>query len=150
MARKPTQAVQLSLAMPPSTSELEATAAKVLSDHLVVYPGGWDADLPAWLRQAVGEERLERSPAGEDGLATLAEVVCYMFIACMSVPLNHERAGIYCNLAAQYMAARGAILPEDMQPRPFTEYEERLLRKLRSDIRRTQKRERQRRRRKHR
>ena len=148
MARKPTQAVQLSLAMPPSTSEREATAAKVLSDPRVVYPGGWDADLPAWLRQAAGEERLARSLAGEDGLATLAEVVCYMFTAALSVPLDHEWAEIYCNLAAQYMAARGAVLPEGMQPRPFTEYEERLLQKLRSDIRRTQKRERQKRRRK--
>ncbi|MBC8447692.1 MAG: hypothetical protein H8D78_08080 [Chloroflexi bacterium] len=57
------------------------------------------------------------------------------------MPLSHEWAEIYCNLAARYMAARGAILSEDMQPRPFTDYEERLLQELRWDIRCSQVRE---------
>ncbi len=113
---------------------------------LIVWPGGWDRHIPAWLQEAVTEERVVRAVSGgDDDLATLAEVLCYMFTAGLSAPLSHEWAEIYCNLAAQYMAARGAILPEDMQPRPFTEYDERLLRKLRSDIRCRQKRERQRR-----
>jgi len=115
---------------------------------LIVWPGGWDRHIPAWLQEAVTEERVVRAVSGgDDDPATLAEVVCYLFTAALSVPLDHEWAEIYCNLAARYMADRGAILPEDMQPRPFTEYEQRLLRKLRSDIRRKQKRERQRRRR---
>jgi len=119
-----------------------------LHDPLIVHPGGWDEDLPAWLREAVIEERVARAVAGDDDLATLAEVLCYLFTASLAAPLSREWAEIYINLAARYMAARGAILPEDVQPRPFTEHEETLLRDLRRDIRRRQKRERQKRRRK--
>ena len=115
---------------------------------LIVWPGGWDRHIPAWLQEAVTEERVVRAVSGgDDDLATLAEAVCYLFTAALSVPLDHEWSQIYINLAVQYMAARRAILPEDMQPRPFTEYEERLLRKLRSDIRHWQRRGQQRRRR---
>jgi len=145
------KAVQLSLLS--LTSEVASADPQVeppehLHDPLIVHPGGWDEDLPAWLREAVIGERVARAAvAGDDDLATLAEVLCYLFTASLAAPLSHEWAEIYINLAAQYMAARGAILPEDMQPRPFTECEEALLRDLRRDIRHRQKGGRQKRRR---
>jgi len=137
---KPTEAVQLPLPL-----EVLATA---LADPLVIYPSGWDLSLPEWLRQAVTEERLARLATGDGdglpasaGLATLAEALAYLYCAGLTVPLSHEWAEIYGNLAARYMADRGATLPEDMQPRDFTDYEERLLDELRRDIRCSQVRE---------
>ena len=144
MAKPSGKAVQLplSLEMPamPGLDEEEKLAA-ALAEPLIVYPGGWDCSLPEWLRQAVAEERLARAGSDNDGLATLAEVLCYLFTAGLAAPLNHEWAEIYVNLAAQYMAARGATLPDDMQQRALTGYEERLLQELRRDIRRSQERE---------
>ena len=145
----PTGAMQLPLPLevPVAPALDEEVLAAALADPVIVWPG-WESTMPGWIWQAITEERLARLATGDgDGLATLAEALAYLYCAGLAAPLNHEWAEIYCNLAARYMAARGAILPEDMQPRPFTEYEETLLRDFRWDIRHAQKRERRKRRR---
>jgi len=144
MTKPRMKAVQLALPFPESAPAAELDEEKIaaaLADPVVVWPG-WESTVPDWIWQAVTEERLARVAAGgDDDLATLAEVLCYLFTAGLAVPLDYDWAEIYINLAAQYMAARGkADLPDDMRPRPFTDYEETLLRELRHKIRSSQKR----------
>ena len=139
----PTGAMQLPLPleMPVAPALDEEVLAAALADPVIVWPG-WESTMPGWIWQAITEERLARLATGDgEGLATLAEALAYLYCAGLAAPLNHEWAEIYVNLAARYMAARGAILPEDMRPRALTDYEERLLQELRWDIRRSQVRE---------
>ena len=142
MAR-PMGAMQLPLPLetPVAPASDEEMLAAALADPVIVWPG-WESTMPGWIWQAITEERLARLATGDgEGLATLAEALAYLYCAGLAAPLNHEWAEIYVNLAARYMAARGAILPEDMRPRALTDYEERLLQELRWDIRRSQVRE---------
>ena len=142
------KAVQLALPFPESAPVAELDEQKIaaaLADPVVVW-SGWEDTMPGWIWRAIIEERLARlAQGGDDDLATMAEALAYLYCAALVVPLDHDWAKIYINLAAQYMAARGAALPDDMQPRPFTDYEEALLRELRWKIRSSQKRARLRR-----
>ena len=149
MKRSGTTAMQLPLFSPPNAGPDKKKVAEILADPLVVWPG-WQDSMPDWIRRAITEERLQRlAMDGDDDLATMAEVLAYLFCASLAVPLCHEWAEIYCNLAATYMEDRGAVIPDEkLRPRPFTDREETWLREIRSDIRCKQKREQQGRRRK--
>ncbi len=92
----------------------------VFTDPIIVYPGGgWENDLPDWIKPAITLERLVmniRALKGEEPTGTDAEALAYLFPACLSFPLNHDWTEIYLYLRTKVCEAEGkGPMPDDIR-----------------------------------
>ena len=92
----------------------------VFTDPIIVYPGGgWENDLPDWIKPAITLERLVmniRALKGEEPTGTDAEALAYLFPACLSFPLNHDWTEIYLYLGTKVCEAKGkGPMPDDIR-----------------------------------
>jgi hypothetical protein len=67
----------------------------------------WEETLPDWIKEEVILERLIQVMKGEEGEATDAEVVAYLYTASLARPISTEMVNIYSHLVAKLMKARG-------------------------------------------
>ncbi len=84
---------------------MPVNTVRYLKGPIIGY-GGWANDIPNWLRQAIGQARVEQVAQEQvDGKrgdrATEEEVCAYLYGASLSVPFNRDWAEIY-----QYVFAR--------------------------------------------
>jgi hypothetical protein len=106
-----------------------------LRKPLVVADASWADSIPGWLRQKVAVDRLKQAYRKEEGLATDAEVCCYLYTAAFHAPLNHEHNNIYLHLSAKVLREESRPVPDDVDcPETLNEYEQGLLRDLKRKI----------------
>ncbi len=104
---------------------------KGLSDPVVFHPGGWGADTPAWLMQAIIMDRVIE----DEPMATDAEVTAYLMSAAFTAPLDHDHADIYLHVAQKTMEKyKGAIVPDDLRRDELSDWQQMLLRDLKHKI----------------
>lgn len=96
--------------------KLRADERRYLYGPVVLYPGGWEDTIPAWLEAAVSKARvaqllLEAAADAEeyDRMCSLEEVVAYLYTACLSFPLAQEWANVYFWASDQVMRANGKL-----------------------------------------
>lgn len=94
---------------------------------------GWEETLPDWVKQEVTLERLIQVMKGEEGEATDAEVIAYLYTANLARPIGHEMTNVYCHLVSKLMKAKGKDVSEIDHPTLGPD-EERELKDLRRDI----------------
>lgn len=99
-------------------------AVSTFTDPLIVYPGGWEDTLPEWVKPRITIERMVQNMKGEEGVATDAEAVAYLYTANLAQPVRSEWVNIYTYLVGKEMGDR---LPEDMRREGLSRNEERLL-----------------------
>ena len=103
----------------------------------IVYPpaGGWENDVPQRIKDRVIWERLDLALRGEWDRATDSEVVCYLFPASLMAPLDSDWTDIYLWITAQ-------VIPELKEvvdvPTELTEWHKSQLDELRFKIRKSQ------------
>ena len=76
----------------------------VLSDPIIVFPGGWGDTLPDWLKNAIILERLimnMRVFKGEMPTGTDAEACAYLMTASLTQPMDHDWTQIYLYIASE-------------------------------------------------
>lgn len=102
-----------------------------LDDPVVFFPGGWGADTPAWLMQAIIMDRVIE----DEPLATDAEVTVYLMSAALAAPLDHDHADIYLHMAQKTMEKyQGTTIPEDLRKEELSDWQQMLLRDLKHKI----------------
>ena len=138
--------------VPVAVPRLKAEQRRYLTGPIIVFNGAWGDTLPAWLREVIPAARLRQvmaELAGEEpeGLASLEEVVAYLYTASLTVPLASEWARVYFWAAARVLprygvATAGEFTETALEMQPWgelhlPEYERReCLDRLRQDIRR--------------
>ena len=77
------------------------------ANRLIVAPGGWAADLPEWLLDAIRAERMVGGLAsvmsGQQPQAGDAEVCAYLFTLNLTQPPDHNTAEIFIWLTGTLM-----------------------------------------------
>lgn len=114
----------------------------VLTDPIVVHPGGWGDTLPEWLKQGITIERLAmnlRALRGEEATGTDAEACAYLYTACLCFPLDHDWTNIYLYVTSQvYTRHRtketGVEVPGDIRVEKLNDQEIMDLRRLKGWI----------------
>lgn len=91
-----------------------------LTKPIVVFHVGWAETLPDWLKGQIEVERLAQLLKREQGKATTAEAVAYLYTASLAQPLNADWTDIYCSLGTQYASQRGHAVPEGLAPKELT------------------------------
>lgn len=130
----------------PSLSPLER---EFINAHLIFHGhGGWDADVPDWIRAQLPHARREYlRNNGNPNLACELDVVIYLMTASLEQPLGSEWTHIYLHTAFKAIQRYGANfvrLPNDEDDlareaeRPLSQYETTLLNDLRGKIRAAQ------------
>jgi len=71
---------------------------------------------------------------GQEGLATDAEVVCYLSTASMLGPLDNEHTNIYLHIATRLVKQEGREVPPDLEVPTLSRDEERYLLELKRRI----------------
>jgi len=118
-----------------------------LTDPLIIWPGPWGADLPAWIREQLSIARLLHLMKCSKGLAkwdecTELEALAYMYPRTFEEPMTHDWAEIYVYLGYQviYVQQLGLVkrenYAEDMKKDKLSRDQERDLRDLRRFIQR--------------
>ena len=80
-------------------------------------------------------DRLKQAYRREEGLATDAEAVCYLYTAAFRAPLNREHNNIYLHLSAKVLREEGKPVPDDVDcPETLNAYEQECLTKLKRQI----------------
>lgn len=103
----------------------------VFQKPLIVADTRWADSIPGWLRTRVTLERLIQAYRKEEGLATDAEVVCYLYTAAFLAPLDHEHTNIYLHISAKELKQEGKEVPEDVHcPETLSSYEQDCLNQL--------------------
>jgi len=91
-----------------------------LTDPIIVYPGGgWENDLPDWIKPAITLERLIMNVTalkGEEPTGTDAEALAYLFPACLSFPFTHDWTQIYLYLGSKVMQHHNPFKKEEPFP----------------------------------
>lgn len=96
---------------------------------------GWADTIPGWLKQKVTLERLLQAYREEEGLATDAEAVCYLYTAALNAPLDHDHTNIYLYISAKVMREAGREMPADLDcPDALSRYEQDCLEQLKRKI----------------
>jgi hypothetical protein len=110
-------------------------------NRLVVGDASWADMIPDWLLEEIKSERLIFGLAGianpEAPKVGDAEVAAYLMTASMRAPMPGEYVEVYVYLTARLMKRQGKELPDFMAEkleRGLTQYEERTLEDLKSDI----------------
>jgi len=115
----------------------------VFTDPIIVYPGGgWENDLPEWIKPAITLERLVmnvKGLTGEKMTATDAEALAYLYPACLSFPFDHDWTQIYLYLGYTVMSrhnpfGKESTFPNDIKVDKLTPDQERDLTRLKEWI----------------
>ncbi len=114
----------------------------VFTDPIIVMPGGWGADLPDWIRDAITLERLIANVESfKTGVmtATDAEACAYLFTASLEAPMGHDWTQIYLYIASKvYEWHRtkdsGVTMPEDIKVTELTHGQQQDLDRLKAWI----------------
>ena len=95
----------------------------------------WADSIPEWLKRRVTLERLIQAYKREEGLATDAEVCCYLYTAAFTAPLDSEHTNIYLHVSAKLLKQERRELPPDFEyPETLTSYEQTCLFELKRKI----------------
>ena len=115
----------------------------VFTDPIIVYPGGgWEKDLPGWIKEAITLERLimnMRLFQGGEPTGTDAEALAYLFPASLCFPLDRDWTDIYLHLGKTVMEyhnpfQRDEPFPTDLKVRPLEDSQLRDLNRLKAWI----------------
>ena len=95
----------------------------IFTDPIIVFPGGWGADLPPWLKEAITLDRLiesMKSALGEEVMATDAEACAYLMTASLAQPPSHDWAQVYLYVATKVLekhrnGKQGFVMPADIR-----------------------------------
>ena len=87
---------------------------------IVVFDEGWAQTMPDWLKSRIAMERLMQLMTHEEGKATRAEAVAYLYTASLRQPLSADWTDIYCHLGAEYARQRGIAIPQELAPECLT------------------------------
>jgi hypothetical protein len=109
--------------LPPSTAEEKTKVDPIeemvgaLTDPIIVYPSGWEQDLPERLKDELPLHRLAHLMKCSQGLAKWdeacdLEALLYLFPASLSFPLDAEWTDIYLYLSTKVM---GDKVPQDIK-----------------------------------
>jgi hypothetical protein len=113
-----------------------------LCDPIIVWPGGWEDTLPAWIKDAIRIERLiENARAAKEGdiTATDAEACAYMYTYCLCQVPDQDWISIYQYLTTKVYSHwrtkdSGYEVPADIRVDKLTEQQERDLAHLKRFI----------------
>lgn len=97
--------------------------AGIFTDPIIVSPGGWGANLPPWLKEAITLDRLiegMKSAGGDEMMATDAEACAYLMTACLEAAPSYEWAQIYLYVATRVLekyrnGKQGFVVPADVR-----------------------------------
>jgi len=108
-----------------------------LFDPILVFPGGWGADIPDWLKTAIKMERLVmnmKTLKGELPTGTDAEACAYLMTTSLTQPLDHDWTKIYLYIAGKVCSAEGKEVPEDIRVESLDDEQMRDLNRLKAWI----------------
>jgi hypothetical protein len=101
-------------------------------DPLIVAPGGWAEDLPAWLRHMIEMERMvvvmrASKENKRPEMATDAEAMVYIMSASHIGPMPYQWTNIYLWLGKQVLAKRMPDIIGENAPKKLSADEQRML-----------------------
>lgn len=109
-----------------------------ICDPIIVYPaGGWENDLPDWIKPQITLERLIMNvkvmkeggvPVGD------TEVLAYIFPRTLEAPLSEQWVRIYSYVFNQAMKFNKTEVPEDLKNEPLKDWDVRELNQLKAWI----------------
>ena len=111
-------------------------------NRLVVANLGWAEDIPEWLKEEVGKERIVNGMVGifdnKNQEVGDAEACAYLFTASLTVPLSHNLGEAYIFLCAKIMGRKDPdnlvnFMKEKLK-KGLSPDEERELKRLKNDI----------------
>ena len=109
-----------------------------LTDPIIVFPGGgWENDIPDWLKTRITLDRLVmnmKSLKGEKMTGTDSEALAYMMPASLAFPLDHDWAEIYLYLGTKVCSSEGKVFPDDIRKDNLTDDQLRDLNRLKDWI----------------
>jgi len=109
-----------------------------LTDPIIVFPaGGWENDIPDWLKTRITLDRLVmnmKSLKGEEITGTDSEALAYMMPASLAFPLDHDWTEIYLYLATKVCSGEKKIIPDDIRKDNLTDDQMRDLNRLKEWI----------------
>ncbi len=90
---------------------------KEKTNRLVVADSGWAKDIPEWILEEIKQERMINGLigviTGKEEIGD-AELLAYLFTACMRSPISHEYGEIYIYLTAKVMKRAKKLKDEDL------------------------------------
>ena len=98
----------------------------------IVWPSPWNADMPKPLSDRIQIDRLAQFMSGVTGLATLSEVVYYLYPRTMEAPLDSTWTDIYLYCGKETMLSIKKAMGDEIHD--LGNYEESLLLTLRRRI----------------
>lgn len=109
---------------------------RVFTAPIIVWKGAWMDAIPKWLLDYIKIDRLVALMRKEyDARATDAEALVYMMPRTLEVPLTHEWHRIYLYLGTKVMReAKHTEMPKDVAVDKLSDYEGRLLNRLKDWI----------------
>ena len=125
--------------LPPSTAEAESKADPIeemvgaLTDPIIVFPsGGWENDIPEWMRRDLPLHRLAHLMKCSQGKAnwneaTDLEALMYLYPASLAAPMDEEWSRIYLYLGTKVM---GEKMPGDIKEESLPSHYEQDLQEL--------------------
>jgi len=109
-----------------------------LTDPIIVFPaGGWENDIPDWLKNRITLDRLVmnmKALQGEEMTGTDSEALAYMMPASLAFPLDHDWTEIYLYLATKVCSGEKKIIPDDIRRDNLTDDQMRDLNRLKEWI----------------
>ena len=110
----------------------------VLTDPIIVMPGGWGDTLPDWIKNQITLERLTQNMKalkGEKLTATDAEACAYLYTASLEAPIDSDWIQIYLYVAGKVMTkAKNTQIPGDIKVDSLNDYQMSLLQDLKDWI----------------
>ena len=110
----------------------------VLTDPIIVFPGGWGDTLPEWIKPAITMERLMgniQALKGELPTGTDAEACAYLYTVSLTQSMDHDWSQIYLYLASTAFARhKQAEVPDDIKVESLTDGQMRDLNRLKAWI----------------
>jgi len=98
----------------------------VFTDSIIVFPGGWQNDIPEWIKERITLERLimnMRVLKGEKPTGTDAEALAYIMPASLEFPLDGDWTQIYLYIATKVCSAAGKEVPGDIRVESLNDYQ---------------------------
>ena len=113
------------IVVPQNADSMIGDLVGILTDPIIVYPGGWGDSLPGWLKNAIVMERLienMKETKGEKPTGTDAEVCAYLNTASLVAPMDGDWSQIYLYVAGMtFRRWNKSDLPEDIRVDSLTE-----------------------------
>ena len=99
----------------------------VLTDPIIVFPGGWGDTLPNWLKTAITLERMMgnmKALKGEEPTGTDAEACAYLMTVSLTQPIDNDWTQIYLYIAGHiYKRWNKGEMPADIAVDSVNDYQ---------------------------